>query len=164
MSDATPRFELPFILPGQAQKELFHNEALIRLDMLTHAAVECAPLASPPADPGEGQCWIVAPGSTGAWTGMAHALAMASGAGWRFIPPQLGIQVWNKDDAIWLHWTGSAWTGELTGSSVVIAGHQVVSERRPAIATPSGGTIIDQEARAALVAVIATLMSHGLTE
>jgi hypothetical protein len=28
MADTTPRFALPFILPGQAQKELFHNEAL----------------------------------------------------------------------------------------------------------------------------------------
>mgnify|MGYP006199852597 CR=1 FL=1 len=34
MSDATARFALPFILPGQAQKELFHNEALTRLEAL----------------------------------------------------------------------------------------------------------------------------------
>lgn len=164
MSDATPRFQLPFILPGQAQKELFHNEALIRLDMLTQTTVERSPLATPPAEPEEGQCWIVAPGANGAWTGMIDALAMASGSGWRFIPPQPGMHVWNKADAIGLRWTGSAWTSELTGSSVVIAGQQVVAERQPAIPTPSGGTIIDQEARAALAAIIATLMSHGLTE
>ena len=28
MTDATPRFALPLLAAGQAQKELFHNEAL----------------------------------------------------------------------------------------------------------------------------------------
>lgn len=164
MSDVTPRFQLPFILPGQAQKELHHNEALIRLDMLAHAAVEQADLAVPPVNPEDGQCWIVASGASDAWAGREHALAMASGAGWRFISPQFGMQVWNKANSIWLHWTGSARSDELVGSRLVVAGQQIVTERQPAIATPYGGTIIDQEARAALAAVIATLMSHGLTE
>lgn len=34
MSDATARFAFPLIAPGQAQKELFHNEALARVDAL----------------------------------------------------------------------------------------------------------------------------------
>ena len=37
MSDATARLALPFIAPGQAQKELFHNEALTRIDALLQA-------------------------------------------------------------------------------------------------------------------------------
>ena len=61
MADMTPRFALPFILPGQAQKELFHNEALVRIDLALHPAVEGAPAAAPPADPEEGRCWVVAP-------------------------------------------------------------------------------------------------------
>ncbi len=42
---ATPRLSLPFIVPGQAQKELFHNEALQLLDVLVAGAVEGLPLA-----------------------------------------------------------------------------------------------------------------------
>ncbi|HLZ79899.1 MAG TPA: hypothetical protein VKQ09_11235 [Sphingomonas sp.] len=39
MSDATTRFALPLIAPGQAQKELFHNEALARVDALLQPSV-----------------------------------------------------------------------------------------------------------------------------
>ncbi len=52
MSEETPRFELAFIIPGQAQKELFHNEALTTIDLLLQAAVEgpvpTIPLRWPP--------------------------------------------------------------------------------------------------------------------
>jgi hypothetical protein len=43
MNDMTPRFGLPFILPGQAQKEHFHNEALLRVDAILSAAAEGGP-------------------------------------------------------------------------------------------------------------------------
>ena len=35
----TPRLSLPTLIPGQAQKELFHNEALQVLDFLVAGAV-----------------------------------------------------------------------------------------------------------------------------
>jgi hypothetical protein len=40
----------------------------------------------------------------------------------------------------------------------------VIVERLAEIASPSGGTIIDAEARDSLAAVIAALKSHGLTD
>ncbi len=51
---ATHRLALPHILPGQAQKELFHNEALQALDLVVAAAVEEPPRAAPPAAPAPG--------------------------------------------------------------------------------------------------------------
>jgi hydrogenase maturation factor HypE len=75
------------------------------------------------------------------------------------------MSVWNKADGLGLRYGGTAWSGgELTGSSLRIGGVQVVGNRLPAIASPSGGTIIDAEARAAISAVIAALMSHGLID
>ncbi len=165
MSDATTRLALPFIQPGQAQKELFHNEALARIDLALHAAVEGAALAAPPADPAEGQCWIVAGGATGAWTGMDGSIAGWTSGGWRFLAPVPGLAVWNKVSGLRIQWLGNAWNkGEVAGASILVGGKKVVGERQPAVPSPSGGTVIDQEARAAIAAIIATLKSHGLTE
>ena len=164
MGDATARFGLPFILPGQAQKELYHNEALVRADALLHAAVETGPLTTPPANPIEGQCWIVGSGASGAWSGYDHHLVTWTEGGWRFIEPLKGLRVFNLSAGFWIHWTGSIWTnGELPVSRIEVAGQQVVGERQSAIVSPSGGTIIDAEVRAAVNQIIATLMSHGLT-
>ena len=163
MSEESARYKLPLLVPGQAQKEHFHNEALVRIDALLGAAVEGA-AADPPAAPAEGQAWIVAEGAGGAWTGRDDALAAWTAGGWRFVAPVEGMRVWNKSAAHELRWTGSAWTaGELFASKIVIAGQQVVGARLAAVPSPSGGTIIDAEARQAIDAIIATLMSHGLT-
>src|SRR3546814_3824403 len=65
----TPRFSLPLLAVAQAQKEVTHNEALTLLDALVHAAIEAGPLATPPANPALGQCWIVDAAATGVWSG-----------------------------------------------------------------------------------------------
>ena len=163
--NATPRFQLPFILPGQAQKELYHNEALSRIDCALHACVEEGPLATPPTAPTPGQSWIVAAPAEGAWTGQEGYIACWTEGGWRFLLPQPGTCVWDKAAGLWLRYDDDGWSkGEVPAAKLVIGGVQVVGERQPAILSPSGGTIIDAEARAAIDAVIATLMSHGLTD
>ncbi|HEX8528203.1 DUF2793 domain-containing protein [Allosphingosinicella sp.] len=165
MSEATKRFQLPFIIPGQAQKELFHNEALAMADTLLHPAVEAGPVADPPAAPALGQCWLVGAAPTGAWSGKSDALASWTDSGWRFVHPVPGMLVWKKNSAVWVHWTGSAWSGgEIPASKIVIGGQQVVGPRLPAVPSPSGGTVIDLESRAAIAALIVALKSHGLTD
>lgn len=165
MSEATARHKLPFIVPGQAQKEVFHNEALTLVDAALHPAVEGAPVAAPPAGPMPGQCWIVATGGSGAWAGKDHQLASWTDGGWRFVAPQPGMVAWNKAASHWSYWNGTGWSaGDLPASAIRIGGLQVVGPRQPAVPSPSGGTTIDGEARAAIAAIIATLISHGLTE
>ena len=165
MADTTARFALPFILPGQAQKELFHNEALARIDLALHPAVEGPPAAAPPSAPAVGQCWIVAPAATGEWSGRDDMLAIRTEGGWRFLAPQPGTSAWNKAAAVPLMWDGSQWgSGELACTGLLVNGVKVVGERLPGVASPSGGTIIDVQARAAINALTAALMSHGLIE
>jgi hypothetical protein len=53
---------------------------------------------------------------------------------------------------------------ELACSGIVVGGERVVGARQPAVPSPSGGTVIDVEARAALAALTAALMSHGLID
>lgn len=140
--DATPRLGLPFLFAGQAQKELFVNEALARLDLLVQASV-IAEATQPPADPQPGQCWLVAQGASGAWNGQGGKLAGWIGGAWQFSQPVPGMAVWDS----------------ATGQRLVFAG----TWRRPtAPAIPAAGTTIDSEARAALAALVSALRLAGI--
>jgi hypothetical protein len=165
MSDMTPRLALPFILPGQAQKEFYHNEALTKIDIALHASVEGQPLAVPPESPVVGQNWIIAAGAIAAWNGKDGMLAGWTEGGWRFVEPIPGMLVWDKASGHWLHWRVVGWSGgELSATALFVAGQKVVGERQPEVPSPSGGTVIDLEAREAIAGLTAVLKSHGLVE
>lgn len=165
MTERSARFALPLLQPGQAQKEAFHNDALTAIDLLLEAAVEGAPTATPPATPQIGQCWIVGEAAADAWAGQVTRLAAWTAGGWRFLQPQPGTRAWNKAAGLWLYWNGSAWSdGSLPAAGIVIEGQQVVGPRQSIISSPSGGTTIDAEARAALASVIVALQTHGLID
>jgi hypothetical protein len=140
----TPRFGLPLLAVAQAQKEVTHNEALTLLDALVHAAIEAGPLATPPASPTVGQCWIVDAAATGAWTGEGNAIAIWTAGGWRFTAPRAGVQVTRLSDGAQLRFDGGAWTAPAT------------------ISAPAGGATVDSEARSAIAALILNLAAQGL--
>jgi hypothetical protein len=165
MSENSARFHLPLILPGQAQKELLHNEALALIDAALHPAVEAGPLTVPPEAPREGACWLVAAGAGGAWAGRDGSLAAWTSGGWRFVAPQAGMCVWDKAAGLPRRWTGSAWNGgEVEAAKLVIDGRQVVGARQSSVPSPSGGTVIDAEARTSIEAITVALKSHGLID
>jgi hypothetical protein len=79
--------------------------------------------------------------------------------------PIAGMSVWDEAAGYARRWTGSAWSnGELPVAGIVIGGKQVVGNRLAAVPSPSGGTTIDAEARAAIAALTVALKTHGLTE
>ena len=163
MNEATPRHALPLIQPGQAQKELAHNEALALLDMIAQPAVVAVATNTPPVAPQPGQCWVVGTSPTGAWSGHADALAGWTTGGWRFAVPGPGMTVWTGGAAGFARWDGGEWrTGVLTGSTLKLGGQQVVGSQGAAIADPMGGTTIDSEARATVAQILAALRHHGL--
>ena len=162
---ATPRLALPFLVPGQAQKELYHNESLQLLDVLVAAAVEGLPTATPPAVPVAGRCYIVAASPTGDWAGQAQKLAAYTSGGWRFIAPFEGMSAFVRGVGTTAVYRGAAWDiGSLTGAELVIAGQKVVGARGAAIAGPTGGATSDSEARAAIGQILSAMRAHGLIE
>jgi Protein of unknown function (DUF2793) len=164
MTDTTHRLALPFIAPGQAQKEMTHNEALARLDMLVQPVVEGIAPAAVPSAPALGQCWIVGVNAADAWAGHDGALACCTVGGWRFVTSFEGMSVWNRAQQMVATRIGGAWvSGEVNARQIKVDGVRVLTARQPAIARPLGGIAIDAEARTALNAIIATLAVHGLT-
>lgn len=160
---ATHRLALPFILPGQAQKELFHNEALQALDLVVAAAVEEPPRAAPPAASVLGSCYIVAAVPSGDWVGKSGYLAGMTASGWRFVPPIEGMAAFVRSSGLSVVYRAGTWElGTLRGGQVVVGGQQVVGPRGRAIPTPSAGSVIDIEARAAVAAILSALRLHGL--
>ncbi len=163
MTTTTARHSLPLLMPGQAQKEMFHNESLSAIDMLLHAAVEAVGVAAPPAAPDEGMSWVVGAAPTGDWAGHAHAVASWTAGGWRFQNPVVGLSVFARLDGLRADWDGTEWRiGEVKGARLVVGGVQVVGARRRGIATPDGGAAIDAEARTAVAAMLEAMRAHGL--
>ncbi|WP_380784572.1 DUF2793 domain-containing protein [Sphingomonas sp. R86521] len=163
MSDLSARLGLPLMQPGQAQKELTHNEALTMLDLAVQASVVALGLNDPPAAPASGQAWVVGAAPTGAWVGQAQALAGWTEGGWRFVAAREGMTVWNLGETRGSRFTDGAWrVGVLTGSAVAIDGIRVVGPQRAAIAPPAGGLVVDSDARTAISAILTALKGHGL--
>jgi hypothetical protein len=154
---------LPLLNAGQAQKEITHNEALTVLDLLVQAVVIAVAVNQPPAAPLAGQCWIVGIAPEGAWSGCADMLAGWSDGGWRFCPPVSGMRVWSLADGADARFDAGVWTvGIARAARLEIAGLQVVGARQPAVMEPTGGGVIDAEARTAITAILAALHTHGL--
>ena len=166
MSDeVSARWALPLLQPGQAQKEMFHNEALASLDLLAQAAVLSAGETSPPDDPDEGDCWLVGDSPDGAWAGHGGELAGWTAGGWRFVVPRDGMMVWVVADGLFARRSEGDWRiGDFPIAAVIIEGSQVLGARQGAISNPSGGTVTDTESRAALGAILAAMRAHGLIE
>ena len=161
--DQTARFALPNLVPGQMQKELLHNEALQRIDMLLCPVVEGAASPTPPAAPAVGSCYLVATAATGAWSGHDGSLACFSEGGWRFIPTIDGMRLVDVVSGQLLNRREGAWeTGIVRAQEVRVDGLTVVRDRQSAIGDPSGGTVVDAECRIAVAQMLAALRAHGL--
>lgn len=139
---ATPRFALPLLFAGQAQKEFFVNEAHGLIDTLMHPAVEGASNI-PPIAPAEGDAWLVAATAQDEWIGRENCLAVYIGTHWLFVPPQTGMQLFRKD----------------LGQIAIFNGlWELASEP----VEPSGGVTIDAESRAAISGLIGVLRTVGI--
>ena len=150
---------------GCAGPSMISPGALQLLDVLVAAAVEGPPLATPPASPAIGSCYIVGAGPSGDWAGRAQQLAAFTSGGWRFIAPRDGMNALVKSSGSIAVYRSGAWEiGTLRGTAVAIGGQQVVGARGAAIAAASGGITTDVEARAAIGLILAAMREHGLIE
>lgn len=105
----TPRLGLPYIVQGQAQKEVTHNDALNTLDALVNLYVLDRDLTAPPGSPQDGDTYIVAASATGAWAAQDGKIAFCLDGAWRFYVPIKGLVAYVADEQTLLVQTGAAW-------------------------------------------------------
>jgi hypothetical protein len=141
-TSTSPRWALPMLFAGQAQKEFTVNEAHALADLLLHPAVS-GEASTPPATPADGECWIVGADATGEWAGRDGALAGRQAGAWLFATPRDGLRVLDV----------------ATGQQVLYAGGW---RRAAAPEAPAGGTTVDSEARAGIAALVAALINCGI--
>ena len=111
MSHTSPRLSLPFIQPAQAQKHVTHNEAVRALDLLVQLSFEDDALSAPPAAPSEGECYIIASGATGSWSGQEGMIAAYLDGAWQFHAPRAGWRGYVLARAALVVFDGSDWQG-----------------------------------------------------
>jgi hypothetical protein len=127
--------------------------------------VEGGALASPPANPPIGACYLVADGASGEWAGQEKFLAAFTEGGWRFVAPVEGARVLDRASGQTIIYRNAAWeTGIIRAREVWIDGLAVLRERQPAIVDPAGGSVVDSECRDAVAAILAAMRVHGLID
>lgn len=159
----TVRHALPLLSAGQAQKEVAHNEALLIADFMLNPVAEELGRDTPPQAPDVGRAWILGAAPEGAWSGRAGQIACWTAGGWRFVAPFEGLHIWVRATGLWAVRGSAGWTtGIMNATAVHIGGARVLGERQPIIADPAGGGVIDDQARAAIIAILDALRAHGL--
>lgn len=138
----TARFDLPLLFAGQAQKESFVNEVAARLDALLYCAIE-GEQAIPPTTPVDGKAWLVASSASGDWTGQAGKIAARQAGNWLYAAPRDGMKLLNR----------------VTGQEIRYSTGWKAATRPTA---PTGGTVIDSEARSAIAAILNALTTAGI--
>ncbi|GAA0784120.1 DUF2793 domain-containing protein [Roseibium denhamense] len=122
MSETT-RMHLPLLAAAQAQKHVTHNEALLRLDALSHPVIVSQSLTLPPVNPSEGDLYLLPAGSTGDWLGHDDEIAEWRNGVWEFYLPFEGLSLavsgqtsgLTRKDGTWLQ------TGALISEDRVLA-------------------------------------------
>ena len=108
MSLRTPKLDLPYIAPAQAQKHVTHNEAIRALDALVQLSV--TGIADSPAEnPEEGERYIVGDNPTGVFDGQAQNIAAFQDGAWSFFTPQNGWRAYEQSQESLLVFTGTEW-------------------------------------------------------
>lgn len=111
----TPRYGLPLLDAGTADKSLGVNEALHKAEALLGGWAKTRLLATPPSSPAEGDVHLLpASGCTGAWAGQELKVAHRKGGAWLFYVPPVGADFRVEADSnVYYLWNG---TGYVVGS------------------------------------------------
>ncbi len=113
----SPRLSLPYLAAAQSQKHVTVNEALRILDALVQISVVSQGDNTPPANPVEGDAYIVGTAPTGDWAGEPGRIAAYRDGAWLFLPPHIGYVAHVAAEATLKVFDGASW-GAFSGGGV----------------------------------------------
>lgn len=121
--EQSPRLSLSYVAPSQAQKHVTVNETFRRLDALVQAAVRSRTETAEPADPDDGDAYVIPPGASGDhWDAFATGdLAAWQDGAWARIAPEEGFRAWVADADEFVVYDGSEWVQISGGGSETAA-------------------------------------------
>lgn len=123
----TPRLGGTLLTLAQANAEVTANELFTLIDGALAIELQDRDLSSEPGGESAGEMWLVSGTGSGDWVGEDGNIALKTSGGWRFFPPLGGMVAYVEDEAIWIQYSGSAWSSMLTADSsrwVVIASNR----------------------------------------
>ena len=139
---STPAFAIPLLFAGQTQKEFYVNHAFSLIDsILQRGVVESTSTA--PTAPADGGAYRILANAEGPWTGHDGSIAVYVGGAWQFVAPIEGMSVFDRAEGKWLVYQ-TAW------------------QSADAYVAPTGGAIVDNEARAAVDSLASALRAVGI--
>lgn len=139
----TAHYALPLLFSGQSQKEFFVNQAITVLDTLVQHAFD-ATLPEPPVDPSDGAVYRIAATATGDWAGKEDSIAVRIAGAWHIVSPAAGSLFYDRAANAFVLFDGVAWQ----------------SASAPTV--PSGGSVIDVEARQTIAEMVEALREIGV--
>lgn len=124
----TPLLGMDYLMPEQAQKHVTINDALRRLDGLVQLSVINRSQTAPPANPQNGDRYLIAANASGAWQRQDAKLALYEDTGWAFIAPQAGWSLWDAAEKTLLIFDGTVWKPLQAGAAPALP---TASEAKP---------------------------------
>lgn len=153
MSETT-NLLLPLLVAAQAQKHVTVNETIQKLDHLVQPAVISRSFSAPPANPDDGDRYIVASGASGAWGGQDDRLAAWQDGVWVFHAPRQGWKIFVVSEGITLTYASGRWrAGAAMHASGAATFMDIVSETHTLAAAAISDTSMVIPERALLLGV-----------
>ncbi len=122
LMEQSPRLSLTYVMPAQAQKHVTVNETFRRLDALTQLAVLSRTINDEPAEPAEGDAYILPEDANGAdWQHFTpNNVAVFQDGAWTEISSVAGLRAWIIDEGGLAAHNGTAWTNVMSNGATNI--------------------------------------------
>lgn len=106
---ATPINNFPELEAAENQKYLVVNQAFRQFDGLLNLTVLNRTITAPPANPNEGERYIIGSNPTGTFVGHTNKVIVQVGGRWIFFTPQQGWRAYDQGANEFILYNGTSW-------------------------------------------------------